>query len=68
MNLITRVKRIWKLSKKDKTSLDKLTNEQIDALPDEDTRAVFISEGTHEDYEEQVKEDKGLKGIFGIGL
>lgn len=34
-------------------------------LPDDDT-AVFIGEGTDEEYEEQLIADKGLKGVFGI--
>lgn len=39
-------------------------------LPDKeklgDGKAVFFGEGTHEEFEEQEKEDKGLKGIFGL--
>jgi len=30
-----------------------------------DGKAEFLGEGTHDEFEEQVKEDKGLKGIFG---
>ena len=34
-------------------------------LPDNDS-AVFIGEGTEEEYNEQLIADKGLAGIFGI--
>lgn len=31
-----------------------------------DGKAVFFGEGTHEEFLEQEKEDKGFKGIFGL--
>lgn len=33
-----------------------------------DGNAEFLGEGMTEEFEEQEKEDKGQKGIFGIGL
>jgi hypothetical protein len=35
-------------------------------LPEDDT-AVWIGEGTVEEYEEQQTADRGLRGVFGIG-
>lgn len=66
MNLIKRIKRTWELSNKDSNTLLELTQSQIDALPDEDTKAEFFGEGTHEDFEESEREKKGLKGLFGL--
>lgn len=31
-----------------------------------DGKAEFLGSGTEQEYNEQVKEDKGLKGIFGL--
>jgi hypothetical protein len=66
--MMKRLRRLIKLSKKDAKVLDKLTDEQIDALPDApDGHAVFIGQGTEADYAEQEREDKGFKHLFGIG-
>jgi len=66
--MLHRLKRAWKLSNKTPEALLKLTDEQIEAIPDRgDGKAVFISEGTIAEHEEYEKEKKGLKGIFGIG-
>jgi hypothetical protein len=35
-------------------------------LPDEDTKAVFISEGSAEEFKDYQNENKGIKGIFGL--
>ncbi len=32
-----------------------------------DGKAEFFGLGTEEEYNEMVKEDKGIKGLFGIG-
>lgn len=38
------------------------------SLPVEgDGKAEFFDEGTEADWNEQEKEDQGLKGIFGLG-
>lgn len=71
MNLIKRLKRTWKLAKKDEKSLEdfmKLTDKQIMDLPDEDQKVVFLGQGTEEEYNDMLEEDKGLKHIFGKGL
>lgn len=65
--IFERLTKAWKLATKDQEKLDALTTEQIDAMPDMgDGKAVFLGEGSEEDYKEQEKEDKGLKGIFGL--
>ena len=69
MNLINKIKRLWKLSGKDQQSLEdfmKLSDKEIMDLPDEDTKAVFISEGSAEEYKDYQNEQKGIKGIFGL--
>lgn len=38
----------------------------IDSIVEEDDKAVFIGEGTEDEYHDQVIADKGLAGIFGI--
>ena len=65
--MFNRVKRIIKLSKKDPKAIEALTDNQIRDLPDAgDGKAVFLGEGTHEEFLEQEKADKGIKGIFGL--
>lgn len=69
MNLLNKIKRLWKLSGKDPKALEELlqfTDEQIINLPDEDTKAVFISEGSAEEFKDYQNEKKGIKGIFGL--
>jgi len=62
MNLIKRIKRTWELSKKDQKILDSLTDEQIEQLPEiGDGNATFFGEGTHDEWEDQKKEDEGMK-------
>lgn len=59
---------MWDLSKKDQRvlkELEHLTLGGVAALPDEgDGKAVFFDEGSHEEYEELLKEDKGLSGWY----
>lgn len=69
MNIFKRTKRLWKLSKKDPEALEdfmNLSDKQIMDIPDEDQKAVFLGEGTQEEFKEQQREDKGFKGIFGL--
>lgn len=69
MNLINKIKRLWKLSGKDPKSLEefmKLSDKEIMELPDEDTKAVFISEGSAKEFKDYQNENKGIKGIFGL--
>lgn len=53
---------ILKFLKKKKKDLKTV----IDSKLDNDESAVFIGEGTTEEYEQQLVADKGLKGIFGL--
>lgn len=68
MKLIPRLKRMWELSNKDSKTIDvleNLTTEQIKDIPEKgDGTAEFLGEGTTEEYEEMVKEDKGEKGWY----
>lgn len=69
MNLINKIKRLWQLAGKDKDSLEefmKLSDSEIIDLPDEETKAVFISEGNSEEFKDFENEQKGIKGIFGL--
>ncbi len=68
MQIIKKIKRIIELAKKDSKALavlENLTDEQLAIVPpapeEGDGKAVFISEGTHEDFLEFEKEEKGLK-------
>lgn len=38
----------------------------IDSKLDIDDKAVFIGEGTEDEYQQQLVADKGMKGIFGL--
>lgn len=66
--MLQRLKRLWKLSKKDPKTLEKLfdLNEAIiDHLPEApDGKAEFIPEATQEDYEEFKKEEEGTKSWY----
>ncbi|MBT3354832.1 MAG: hypothetical protein HN402_07935 [Candidatus Scalindua sp.] len=65
--MLNRIKRIVKLSKKDPASLDVLTDEQINDLPDADSKAAFLGSGTEKEYKEQQNKDKfGVKNLFGL--
>lgn len=59
---------MWDLSRKDQRvlkELEHLTEAEVEAIPEAgDGNAVFMGEGTHEEYEEMVKEDKGLSGWY----
>lgn len=65
--MLKRIKRLWQLSKRDKKLVDKLTLDEIVSIPLEgDGKAVFIGEGTQEEFEEQEKKDKGLFNLFRV--
>jgi len=65
--MFKRLKKLIALSKKDPKALEileSLTDDQLALVPEEnlgDGKAVFISEGTHDEFLEQEKEDKGMK-------
>jgi len=66
--MLQRIKRLWALSRKDPKQIDKLLEvpgEIIAKLPEPgDGKAVFFSEGSQEEFEEQLKEDKGLAAWY----
>lgn len=69
--MIKKIKRLIALAKKDPKALailESLSEEQLKAVPDVseegDGKAVFFGEGTHEEFEEFEKEEKGLKPWF----
>jgi len=68
--MFKRLKRLYQLSKKDPKVIEKLeglSEEQMAIIPDEvDGKAEFLGSGTEQEFKDQQKEDKGLKGIFGI--
>ncbi len=68
--MLNRLKRLIELSKKDPKALEKmegLTDEQLAAIPEAgDGKAIFIGPGTEQEFKEQEKADKGLKGLFGL--
>lgn len=59
---------MWTLSKKDPKVLDvydTLTPEDIKDIPDAaDGKAVFLGEGTQEEFVEQERKDAGLAGWY----
>ncbi len=70
MNFIKRIKKMWKLSKKDPDVLEefmKLSDKEIMDLPDEDTKAIYIGLGDEKEYIEFENEKKfGVKNIFNV--
>jgi len=62
-----RITNIIKLSGKDPQFIEELSPEFIQQAPEMgDGNAVFLGEGSAEEWKEQEREDKGLKGIFGL--
>lgn len=59
--MITRIKKIWKLSQKPVEVIDELSVKQIDSLPDEvpNVKAEFFGEGTIEELTQLQREDAG---------
>ena len=59
---------MWRLSRKDEQALktlESLTPEQLAEVPDHsDEKVVFFGEGTHEEFEDQQREDSGMKGWY----
>ena len=62
------IRRMYELSKKDPEVLkvyESLTPEDIKDIPDRGNgKAVFIDDGTEEDFIEQERKDKGLSGWY----
>ncbi len=63
--MLQRLKRAWKLSK---VSAEEQPSLAAKLEQEGDGKAEFLGEGSHEEYEEQEREKKGLKNVFGIGL
>lgn len=68
--MFKRLQRFWQLTKKDPKALErleKLTEEEMSYIPEiGNGKAVFLGEGTEEEFNEQEKRDKGIFGIFGL--
>lgn len=71
--MLKRLKNLWKLGEykiQDSVVSDPLlaneTTKLIRDIPLGDGKAEFLGVGTEEEYKEQEKADKGLKGIFGL--
>lgn len=68
--MFKRIRRIVELSRKDPEILDKyekLTPEEIADIPNAskgDGKAVFFGEGSTEEFVDQERKDKGLKGWY----
>lgn len=66
--MLNRLKRLWALSRKDPQTLDKLAQvpkEVLDQVPEAgDGKAVFLSEGSEEEYKEFEKEQSGLAAWY----
>lgn len=66
--IFQRLRRLWALSKKDPEVVEKMLKlepEDIAKLPDPpDGKAVFMSEGTQEEFEELQKEDSGMAAWY----
>ncbi len=65
--MFKRLKRLIALTKKDPKALEvleKLTDEQLALVPEQDLgdgKAEFIGEGSHEEFLEFQKEEEGMK-------
>lgn len=68
--MFKRIRRMWELSSKDPDVLEKyekMSPEEIETIPEAskgDGKAVFLGEGTTEEFIEQERADKGLAGWY----
>lgn len=65
--MFKRIKNLIKLSEAPQEAIDnavKAMKENQELMGD--GKAVFLGEGTSEEFKEQENEDKGIKGIFGL--
>lgn len=66
--MFKRIRQMWRLSNKDEEVLERLetlTPEEINAIPDKGNgKAVFLGEGTQEEFVEQERKDAGLAGWY----
>lgn len=67
INRLKKAIKLWKLSNKSQhvqDYIESLENEDINKMPNEKEKAVFLSEMTEEEYEEYQKEElQGFKEI-----
>lgn len=60
--MLNRIKRLYKLSKKDPEALEQLTDAQINAIPNAgDGKAIFFSQGSEQEYQDLQDEESGMK-------
>ena len=63
--MIKRLKKLWKLSRKNSKDIESLTNEQIDDISDEgDGKAVYFGEGSSDEFSDLQKEENGMAGWY----
>lgn len=66
--MFQRLKRYWQLTKKDPKALErleKLTEEDMAYIPEiGDSKAVFFSEGSTEEFDDFQKEESGMKAWY----
>lgn len=66
--MFNRLKQLWKLSNKDPKALEKLlaiSREEVELIPEQgDGKAVLLTEGTQEDYDEFNKERTGWDKFY----
>lgn len=65
--MFKRIKNLWELTSFVPSTEGERTILVKDKELEEKVEAVFLSEGTEEEYKEWEREQQGLKGIFGIG-
>lgn len=65
--MIKRLKNLWSLTSFVPSTEGERTILVKDKELEEKVEAVFLSEGTEEEYKEWEREQQGLKGIFGLG-
>jgi len=54
--MLTRIKKLWQLSKKNLNALDEISLEEIEKLPNTGNgKAIFIPMMTQPEYEEYIK-------------
>ena len=58
--MLNRIKKLWALAHRDPEELNKLLELPDELIEDNDGKAVFLSEGTVEDYKEFLKEEEGI--------
>jgi hypothetical protein len=68
MKIINRIKKILELSKKSRIDiLEKLSMEELIGMPNEDEKAVFIGDGTINEFNEYKNEKNyGVKRLFAL--